>query len=599
VIRVGSTLHANDTLRDVYAYLNVPDDFIFLPGFSQNNNTGNYSANESKTVNWMLSVPVAQSNYTVNATYTDYYSDAWSSPNAYIYVRYYADSYMIALSGYPEVETSGDYFAEASFTNSGIHENADSAYISIYDSLGSLVAGPSAMNNPSSGVYNYSYVVGASANEGQWETIANATKSGISYVANQFWKVVGGPFDVRDITVVSSDIGSLEISVVTENTGGAAKDLTLEWNLTRADTGEFLDAGAETFIVEANSQKAWTVYPQTGYVGQVRITFLGHYSGTEKAGAYRIFSTTHAGAAAPPSGGAVAGAAPQRLSAENFSAISITSFERTVYATKNIAKGLKVEVKNTGNTTLSSISLTLEGVPASYYNVSPASAAVLLPGGRLEFSVGILITGITGEIDFNYVASSAEASDTKNAKIVITSMADYFIREVERLRGRIGCVRSNLKTDDLKSEMDSCELLVNEIASHAENEEFISARDKAAEAEECIDRVEAASKEEAPPVIIIQQDSTVLILVAAFIVIMAVAIGLVFYMVSRKSDLLSLLRAEEKKVGEKEKEKQGREGAVDADERYFAESIERIEDKLKSIKKMQEEDKEKEPEKAD
>ena len=111
------------------------------------------------------------------------------------------------------------------------------------------------MTQESTGQHNYTYTVGASATEGQWESIINATISSTSYFANHFWKVVGGPFDVRNITVLNSSVNNLIINITTENTGGANKDLTLEWNLTVESNGTLLDSGADTFMVPAETTR--------------------------------------------------------------------------------------------------------------------------------------------------------------------------------------------------------------------------------------------------------------------------------------------------------------------------------------------------------
>lgn len=295
VIKVSGEINATEPLEGISAYLNIPDGFTFMTGYSQQLELGNISAGGSETATWFLSTPLTESVYTLNITYTDDYSNTWTSDNIQITTTSSIGGYELSVVGYPEVETTKSYFTNAYFEQSGQYFDPDSITIKVYDPSNNLIVGPAAMTKESTGIYNYSYTVGASVTEGQWESIINATKNNIHYYAHEFWKVVGGPFDVRSIVIENSSTSNLTISLTTENTGGANKDLTLVWNLTRTDTNEQLDSGSETFMVEANSERGWTVYPITTYVGQVQITLVGYYSGTEKAGAYKIFSTTQGG----------------------------------------------------------------------------------------------------------------------------------------------------------------------------------------------------------------------------------------------------------------------------------------------------------------
>ena len=213
-IKVQGDLNATDALRDVHAYLNVPAGFTFFTDYPQTTLIGNFTTNQTKNATWFLSAPLTESTYSLNITYTDNYGNEWNSSNMQVQVTSaVGGGYDLHIAGYPEVETGDSYYVEAEFTQAGTYTNVDSAYISVYDASGSLTWGPAAMGNPLTGKYNYTNTVGASATEGQWETIVNATKSSTSYYANEFFKVVGGPFDVRSIEIISSDISSLNISV--------------------------------------------------------------------------------------------------------------------------------------------------------------------------------------------------------------------------------------------------------------------------------------------------------------------------------------------------------------------------------------------------
>ena len=266
-IQITSQIKANNSLRNLYAYLNTPSGFTFLNDYPQNSYLGNLTDNETKTATWFLSVPIAEATYTLNATFSDGYSNEWNSSNMQIEVTSaIGGGYTLEIAGSTEVETTNDYYVESKFKQDATYTDPDTITVSLYDASGNSVVGPSSMTQEAIGEYNYTYTVGASVTEGIWETIINATKSGTSYYINEFWNVVGGPFDVRNITILNSSIDGLTINVTTENTGGANKDLTLVWNLTREDTGATLHSGADTFMVQASSTRQWTISPTTTYV---------------------------------------------------------------------------------------------------------------------------------------------------------------------------------------------------------------------------------------------------------------------------------------------------------------------------------------------
>ena len=493
-IRISAELNATDPLRDVYAYLTVPDGFTFLSGYDQNTNSGNYSASETKTTTWFISTPITESDYILNVTYTDHYSNTWDTSNKNITITQSLDSRLFSASGYPEVETTGDYFTEGFFTNNGIPEDADSVTLKIYDSIGSLIVGPASMNNPETGTYNYSYTVGVSVNEGQWQTVLNATKNSITYLASEFWKVVGGPFDVRDITIDNSAIDALEISVITENTGGAIKDIIMVWNLTKESTGESIDSGSDTFAVNPSSTKTYTINPTTTFVGQSRITFLGTFSGTEKAGAFKIFSTTAAGTTpvTPPSGGGGGGGGGEIINetvtpTENASLL--INFEKEITLTKNIKKTTKFEIENTGTTTLTNLTLTLEGL-TDEYTLSPEIIDSIEPGKKAIFTIEFFITNFVGEKEFTYILKTNELTKQGDGKLIVLAIDEFFKKEIERLKNWAKELQEKTEDEKILEEINTCNVIINNLENNLEKEEFINAQDNLNKAENCLEEVE-------------------------------------------------------------------------------------------------------------
>ncbi len=574
VIRVQTELNTSDSIKNIYAYLNVPDGFVFLSNYSQNVFLGNFSANETKNVTWFVSVPITESTYTLNVTYSDLYSNSWQSSNFNVIVTSdIGRGYSLSMEGYPEVETSSNYFGEAKFSNAGVYTNPDSILVSIYDAIGNLVSGPASMTQESTGIYNYTYAVGGSVNEGQWETIVNATRSGTSYYANHFWKVVGGPFDVRSIVVLEDDISGLNVSVVAENTGGANKDLTLAWNLTREDTGAVLDSGSETFMVPANSNRTWYVDPQTTYVGQVRITFLGFYSGTEKAGAYDVFSTTSN--ATPPTtppgtgggGGGGSGAAATNVTKKQFEDLEIDA-PRIIYLSRSIQKNVSVIVKNTGEQTLTNLKLSLENLNPEFYKISPANIGTFPENGEVDFVVSFLVGDISENVDFNYVVSFDSGSRAEPAKILILSLKDYFLKVLEGLKKKSSNLREDLPIN-LEGELDKCDGLIGSLEENIHEEEYILAGETAENAQDCLDKIEDKSGPGQLPSLNIRP--YVIGVGALIVLIVIIGAVVIVYLIYRKLSLINFIKHEVPKSSSKGLEKNN-----------FDEEVKRIQEKLGS-----------------
>lgn len=503
-IRITGNLHANNSLTNVHAYLNAPQGFGFISDYPQNTQIGNMPSDSTSTAIWYVSVPITEDTYNLNITYTDGYSNSWNSENMEIEVTSAIGGYEVEVSGYPEVETSNDYYVESKFKQNGVVTSPDSMKIKIYDASGNLVVGPASMAQKSTGEYNYSYTVGASATEGLWETRINATKSSTSYYANEFWKVVGGPFDVRDIKIEDSSTNNLTISFTAENTGGANKDLSIVWNLTKEPSEEMLDNGGETFMVPANSEKNWTISPNTNYVGQVKITIIGYYSQGEKAGAYKVFSTTEGTNKTPsesPSGGSGGGSrsAPAKQEKTNTTknpSIEITGLENIDLA-KNLEKIITIEIKNNGDTDLTDINLFFSNLEKEYYSFSPEKISEIKVGETKSINLMFIIPDLIGEKDATLIINSKEKKFTKKFKIKILSMRDFFLKEIERLSNRVTTTKEKINAEGLTNLIENINVCDNEIdnlKNEVDKENYIDAKLDIEKIDKCINRVEKEIK---------------------------------------------------------------------------------------------------------
>ncbi|MBI2672316.1 DNRLRE domain-containing protein [Candidatus Woesearchaeota archaeon] len=457
-IYISSQLNAVDPLVKINASLKTPSGFVFLTDYPQTQNLTNFTAGQNKTVEWFLAVPNTKLNYTLNISYNDNYTHIWNSNNFFVDVSTTAGSSNANLSNSTFVDisahtnvVSGGVFTAKIFVRDGNGNfvNADNVNIFQYDSLGNLVVGPvGPTTNSSTGIYLYNYTTPTTP-EGQWEIVANATRSSTVFMDRQYWKLVGGPFDVRDITVNDNTVPSLSVSVITENTGSVTQDLTLVWNLTRTDTGEVLDSGADTFAVAGKSTRTATVSPSTTYIGSVKITFVGTYSGTEKAGAFKTFNTEASttpgvsGSGAGISGGYSGG---QVYPYDERFLLEILNYDHEVVASSNLKKVSSMVLKNLGNNFIHNLNLKLEGIPRGWYLLNPFFVEVLNPGEVLTFEVEFLLPDLIDlkEKTFNYSVQSQEGSLSRPGLLKITSQKDFIVNEIGIARAKIDNLKNIL-----------------------------------------------------------------------------------------------------------------------------------------------------------
>jgi hypothetical protein len=546
-IQITTELNATDSLKNVYAYLNLPSGFSLVSGYSQNNYLGNFSLGETKKATWLITTPLTESSYTLNATYTDAYSNSWNSSNMALQVTSAVGGYSLALSGYPETTVNKPYYAEASFTQSSVYVNPDSIKVSLYDPIGNLVIGPIAMSLKQTGNYNYTYNVPAGATAGLWQTIVNASKNSVNYISGQYWNLVGALFDVANVTVINSNVNSLDISVDTVNKGQGEADLTLQWNLTRVDNGQLLASDAETFAV---SQSTITkhYYPKTDYIGQVKMTFLGRYSTTETAGAYTIFSTTPAETPITPpiTGGSTGGGGGGPIIQTPISApLMNISFDNNITLTKNIEKIIILKIINSGNTTLNNLILQITGINPEDYSISPSSILSITQGNSAEFKIKFLISDLQGEQDLSITIKSDEASKTINLKLNVLSMSDYFAQQLAQIYSRINLLMPKAN-DNQKQELSICKQTADSANQSLQKEEFINTQNFVKEADTCVSNVEDEinNVKSLPFTGIKMADYWVWIITWGLIALLIVVLIAIVYILWKKIGVASFIRNE-------------------------------------------------------
>ena len=456
VVMIKGELNAGNILKNVYAYLNIGPGFTFHSSYPQNSSMGNFSGSDTKNKEWFLSVPTTEAVYTFNITYIDIYSNQWNSSSHQITVTSVAASGLfVDINSQPEIVASDPYTAEILVRDgSGTFINADSVRLTLEDPLGNtIVDNVNYTSHTSTGIYNYTYVTGSGQVQGQWILTANVTYDGTEYTDRQFWKLTGGPFDVRDVVILDNTVPVLEISVTLENTGDVGQDMTVVWNLTREDNGQVLDSGSDTVLVPASSEITYTANPGTTYIGTVRITFLGYYSGTEKAGAFDVFSTSEESTdPVSPGGGGTTPPSQPVVIPETVEKIEILSSMNDITSFPGQSKVFDFVVRNAGNKELEDVSLSITGLDSNWYSISPASVYLdVTKTGTFSISIDVPVDALVGSYPFMYVVkSSGETVIEEQAELKVVSEAELLSIELSNLKKKITDLKYTINGADEK-----------------------------------------------------------------------------------------------------------------------------------------------------
>jgi hypothetical protein len=338
--------------------------------------------------------------------------------------------------------TSDGLEVMATVTDGVANIDADSALVSLFDPVGNPILTNQPMTYMSTGRYMRWYNTSSSSNQGNWRWVVAISKDANTITKDIYTRLAGGPFDVRNINILDNTIPALEISVLVENTGEVSQDVYLEWNLTRTDTGESLDSGLDTFKVEGNSQRTHTVTPNTTYLGQVKITFLAYYSGTERAGAYDVFDTAEEPTPSPPGPEPTPGPeAPEApvgpVGPPPKPEIEIVDYPQEITTEVGWAQYPSVTVNNTGTTVLHDVRVRIDGIPSTWYTVEPLMIPLLNPGVGKTFVINLLVPeGTEAKQYFGTINATAnETYDEKLTSIILFGSREELVKyQLEKLK---------------------------------------------------------------------------------------------------------------------------------------------------------------------
>ncbi|MCD6367885.1 MAG: hypothetical protein J7L45_02245 [Candidatus Aenigmarchaeota archaeon] len=428
----------------------------------------NYTTNENGTIvpppTFLFTSDDPEGNYTLLSTtyFFDNISNVTVTKDTEYIIQLYKNpgQLLLDLEAPTEVSTTEKLIVSASVTDGIRSIDPDWINASLYDPSNSMVCLENVngvcnynveMIRREQGVYYREFSSNTTMLEGSWRWKVTVGKESSTITKEIFTKLVGGPFDLRNITILDNGVPDLRISVITENTGDNGRDVTLVWNLTRTDNGDSLDSGAETFYVPAKSEKPYTIEPHTNYIGEAKITMVLYY-GTERAGAYRIFTTQKevTTTTVPPSRRGPTGAA---VSEEKIPKIEIISYPEEVEIEKGWSGYAVLGVNNTGDVDLHDVEVLIEGIDESWIKL-PKSVSILPKGSSTNFTIKFEIPekAKSGNYEGNFTVKSKETIDKKHFVLrVFETEKERLFYEIQTLNSRI----EKLENEIVKAEKDN------------------------------------------------------------------------------------------------------------------------------------------------
>lgn len=178
--------------------------------------------------------------------------------------------------------------------------------ISLYDASRNIVVTSANMTNIGTGLYEYTYSIPLSAEQGLWESVVQTqVESGKTLTTNDYWEVTSSPAQVLINDVTDTETPDIVANVTITNEGLAGYEYDYEWCVV-TDAGNPCGGGDDIYHATAakfinpgedfNTNLTATVSTAGNYIFKLVV-----YFGNDNSKASRTFTATSA--STPPSGG--------------------------------------------------------------------------------------------------------------------------------------------------------------------------------------------------------------------------------------------------------------------------------------------------------
>ncbi|NOQ37847.1 hypothetical protein GQ472_03070 [archaeon] len=351
------------------------------------------------------------------------------------------------------------------FSYAGNVTDPDNMTLFVYDPAENLYfnINLSDANRTSTGLYHYKYAMPINSSSGYYFAILTASKEGfVSQIVKPFRVAKGGPYDVRvtilpPMEVPRQDYVNFEILI--ENMGEVTQDVFLDY---------WVSAGNDTYYY--NSEAVLTPVGVNVTILRNAYIFSNQYIGLNTLNLKATYDNVQAPIIAtatfevieeefeiptppdipdvpeyiPPSSGSFsdddsdmyADLGPIPVFDKDYN-INIESYNKEINIVQGWTDITGVRVRNNGNLEIKNITLTLAGIPTSWYNITPKKYEVMPSGNSTLFLIEYKIPAgsESGAYPFTLIANSDEAVTDKIGRLVVfTSIEDLIRQDIINLK---------------------------------------------------------------------------------------------------------------------------------------------------------------------
>ena len=348
------------------------------------------------------------------------------------------------------------------YMNLTVYDPAENVYFTVLMSN---------MTREARGYYTYKYAMPLTTATGMYLAVLNLSKGSLVTQKLKAFRVAsGGPYDLKlkllEQEVYPGDYLDFEITI--ENKGEVSQDVLLEYWVSQNNQTWYY--ASESVYVAALSNKTLTrnayifsTQPLGIYRLNAKVTF-DNVQPPVRANA--TFSVVEKPAAPPAPAPPAPPPAPPALPVP-VARVEIIEYPTELGIESGWVKYPAIIVKNTGEKDLYDLVLLVEGIPLTWFNVTPSKVDVLPVNNTTTFTLRIRVPEVERAREYivKLVAQTNETKDEKRFSLfVFTSRAELVRYEIEKVKKEFEILK--LETETAKAQgkdVSDVEKLIDEI----------------------------------------------------------------------------------------------------------------------------------------
>jgi len=356
------------------------------------------------------------------------------------------------------------------FTYAGNVTTPDNMSLKVYDPANNLYLSITLndVNQTSPGIYRYQYAMPVNTASGYYRAELRASKEGFEDPDIEPFRVAkGGPYDVKLTVLPPLEVPRqdyLNFEILLENMGEVTQDVYVDYWTSYDNETYYYSGEAVLTPVGVNKTIVRTAYifsnqPLGMNTLNVKVTYDNVQAPILLNAAFEVIDEDvnippppQENNTQPPVSGGGGGdkiierivylppKEPLKPKTEKFttgSAIEIESYEKDINIVRGWTALKSVTVKNSGGAPLTNVTLSLAGIPSSWFKITPDVYDSLPQGNNTVFLIEFKIPNNVdpGTYGLTYTASSPERLTEKVGRLIIfTSIEDLIKQELMTLK---------------------------------------------------------------------------------------------------------------------------------------------------------------------